>query len=151
MKIKKIVFFCFYSVRTITQSSHLYLAEVMAWCHGDGEGTLGNRISSVGEGHSQNTLLDRGVLDRMGVIGVVDDLKVLDRLSFSRAGEHSVQLGFTCSLGVYCEVGRLGQLHTWREGREAMEQGRVSYLVDEMVSVYRVCRVYRVCVAHHYG
>lgn len=57
-------------------------------------------------------LLGWGVFNSMGVVIVVNDIQVLHCLPRDRAGELHIERGFSGSLGVNSEVGRLPIFHT---------------------------------------
>lgn len=65
-------------------------------------------------------LLHSGVAHSVGVVVVVNDLKVLDRAAFASCAEADLRLGFPSSLGVNSEVSGFVDLDTWRDTRAGL-------------------------------
>lgn len=59
-------------------------------------------------------LLDGRVLDGVGVVVVVNDLKVPHSLTLGSPSKVHIQLGLASSLGQHRKVSRLPNFHTWR-------------------------------------
>lgn len=62
-------------------------------------------------------LLHGCVAHGVGVVVVVDDLKVSDHVAFASGAEADLRLGFSGSLGVNGEVSGFVDLDTWSDTR----------------------------------
>lgn len=62
-------------------------------------------------------MLRRSVFDSLGVVVVVDDVKVFDR-----CGEGNIERRFSSSFGQHGEMSRLPALNTWKEEEEEEEE-----------------------------
>lgn len=97
---------------TGVQSCNLDLSQIYRRSHSNIEGALGNGVPSMGDGDGHLALLNSGVLDGVGVVMVVDDLKVPHSFPLQASCcELDLRLGLACSLGKDGEVGRSTHLH----------------------------------------
>lgn len=82
----------------------------------------------------EDYLLNWRVLDSVGVIIIVDDLKVFDRLCSVWTRELHIQWCFSCSFGVNREVSGLSTLHTCRRNSRLLSSTRMLTLRYNMQS-----------------
>lgn len=58
-------------------------------------------------------LLYSSIFDSVGVVMIIDDFKVLHRLSLDGSIKLDIQFSFTCPLGENCEMSGRAHFHTY--------------------------------------